>query len=644
MKLQTKMILIFSALIMIMALILSMYIYTESIELITESLGVKTVGILDVVIEKIETDDLQIVIDKVKKVQESNGDMSDILTMEEYVSLRQKLFDFRDVYGIKYLYIMTRGHDDELIYVVDGFPLDYKGKDISMPGDVEKNNYEYLELTFEEKKSFIGEMTKDAKWGANYTSYTPIFNDKNEMIGALGVDVEAEDVFELMTKNKHKVISFTILAVVLTILVSWIFSRVIFAPLKNLALKVRKVKEGDLSARFDRESNDEIGELADVFNNMVSVFYDNEQSLYKTLVDLSKSRTIKDLEKKIVENIKHTVSFSGAEILVFDGEKFLSDVKDLNVKDNEIIETLQQIAYNKRIGDIIEYDDKHLSLIGLVNGKYSFLLMNTKGIELSQRDKFTIRLISRYTAIFYENLLLIEELSNKIMNYQNEGSVPPWMSKLYLQMSEKERKRLASDLHDELLQDIIKMKRSVANLLNNESFYKDDNIKALKSLEDEFDSVIALIRETCNDLLPSFLLEKGVVRAIERLIEKAQLKHNININFESINIRTKIESLEYEEVLTVYRVVQELINNAVAHSKATDVDIMLRQDKDMFSIYYNDNGVGMEFEAEVDLSKHLGFYGIKERIKLLNGRVACYSKAGKGLEVSCQFPIKRNIA
>jgi signal transduction histidine kinase len=306
----------------------------------------------------------------------------------------------------------------------------------------------------------------------------------------------------------------------------------------------------------------------------------------------------------------------------------------------EASETLAGNIGNFKFGDMVHIDEIYLTLIGNIDENYRLLLIDPQSIELSQRDRLSIRLLSRYTAVFYENLSLIEELTDRLMNIQNEGSAPTWISKIFIQISEKERKRLASDLHDEVLQDIIKMKKDVSNLLNNAFVFKDDILKQVKKHELELENVITLVRETCNNLLPTFLLEKGVVRAIEELIERIQLKCDININFEAFKISAK---LEYEEILTVYRIVQELINNAISHSGATEVDIMLREDNNVFIIYYNDNGVGMDLNERIDTSRHLGFHGIKERIRILNGSVSCCSEPGEGLELSCQFPLKTAV-
>jgi signal transduction histidine kinase len=137
--------------------------------------------------------------------------------------------------------------------------------------------------------------------------------------------------------------------------------------------------------------------------------------------------------------------------------------------------------------------------------------------------------LSRYTSIYYENLILIDEMSKKITDFKAEEDIPIWISKLFLQISEKERKRLASDLHDEVLQDIIRTKKTVSNALDMESFNEENITSTLKHLENELSNIIYLIRQTCNELMPTFLSEQGIASALESYFRKIQLKSNINL-------------------------------------------------------------------------------------------------------------------
>lgn len=620
-----------------LALVLSYFIYNSSTKLITNSLGTKVKNMAKIVAEDIEIEQLQKVADRTINMKDKKNEVNEILDMAEYQELRVLLWEFKRVYGLKYIYIMTKSKDGQTIYLVDGFPLDYNGSDISMPGDVEDNTYEFLESAITEKKNYIGELSYDEKWGANVASYVPLLNTKGNLVGVLGIDMEAQDIYELMAKNRVEIIIFTIIAVFITLIVSWISSKIITLRLKKLTNKVKKIREGDFSVKFDVETHNEFGELETAFDELISIFNDSNINLYKSLIDISKSHKVEELEQKIINNIKNIVPVENVKVLEYDGKKFTTEINVAEFPYNEASETLSANIVKFKIGDMLHIGETYLSLIGNIDENYRFLLIDPQNFDLSQKDRLSIRLLSRYTAIFYENLSLIEDLTDKLMNMQNEGSAPTWISKIFIQISEKERKRLASDLHDEVLQDIIKMKKEVSNLLNNSFVFKDDILKQIKKYELELENVIMLIRETCNELLPTFLFEKGVIRAIEELIERVQLKCDININFEAFRINSK---LEYEEILTVYRIVQELINNAISHSKATEVDILLREDKNSFVIYYHDNGIGMNLNEKIDTNKHLGFHGIKERIRILNGNFSCCSEPGEGLELSCQFPLK----
>jgi signal transduction histidine kinase len=640
-RLRTKMNLLFSAIIIIIGTTLGYSIYVASIDLIVESIGIKAKNIVENVANNIDMDELQKVTERTLQIEEEKGDVQEILDMPEYQKLRQQLWDFKKFYRMKFLYIMTKTKEGETIYVIDAFPLDYKGNDISLPGEVEFNTYEYLEAAIDEGQAFIGELTKDRRWGANLASYVPLTISEGDTIGVLGIDIEAEDIYELMAQTRKNIGLFTAVAVIVVLFISWLTIGVVTRRLRKLTSKVQKVREGDYSVEFDTNEMDEIGELEVAFDELVGVFNDSNIRINNSLIDLSKSHKVEELDQKIISNIKNALSIESVDILEFDRENINSHKTKLNLPYPYIQKYLRENVKCLKIGNLVKINEGFLTLVGIVEDRYRILFVDGQNVSLSQRDKLSIKLLSRYIAVFYENLTLIEELSNKIMDFQNGGDAPSWMSKVFLQISEKERKRLASDLHDEILQSIIKMRRDVSNFLENRSVGKDDVLNQLARMGEEFDEVILMIRETCNELLPSFLSEKGIVRAIDRLIERVSLKTNIVFSFEAFNVDSK---LEYEEVLTVYRVVQELINNAMAHSKASEVELMLRQGMEKFVIYYIDNGVGMDLDAKIDTNKHLGLNGIKERIRLLNGSVSISSELGKGLEFSCQFPTKKIIA
>ena len=293
------------------------------------------------------------------------------------------------------------------------------------------------------------------------------------------------------------------------------------------------------------------------------------------------------------------------------------------------------------IGDVVNIQSGYLVLIGRLNLSLHLVWLEKSPYSdtiLNQREQLSLQLISRYSAIFYENLYLVGNMTKKIEELKTENKPPTWLSKVVLQLSEKERRRLASDLHDEVLQEIIIMQRGFKKAIHNQITTREHNITELQDLDIRFSNLIDSVRETCNELMPPYLMEKGMISIIRALIEKIQLRANFNINFETFHLD---EEFEFEETLTVYRVIQELINNAIAHSKATELNIKMTKKDGLFTLYYADNGIGMDVGELIDPSKHFGLHGIKERIKVLNGEALCRSEIGAGLELTCTFPLKK---
>ena len=88
---------------------------------------------------------------------------------------------------------------------------------------------------------------------------------------------------------------------------------------------------------------------------------------------------------------------------------------------------------------------------------------------------------------------------------------------------------------------------------------------------------------------------------------------------------------EYE--LIIYRVVQELLNNAMKHSKANDVKLMLTKRNQVLTLRYKDNGIGMDITQLKDSFKTIGLAGIRERVKSIGGNININSYPDKGMDI-----------
>jgi signal transduction histidine kinase len=152
--------------------------------------------------------------------------------------------------------------------------------------------------------------------------------------------------------------------------------------------------------------------------------------------------------------------------------------------------------------------------------------------------------------------------------------------------------------------------------------------------------VIHLIRETCNELRPPFIKEHGIVNLLEHLFTHAQLNTNFTINFDATKFTV---ALDYDPLLTIYRIVQELLTNATNHSRATKLDIILANKDGVVTLIYRDNGIGVSLEAFQSSFQHMGLSGIQERIASLEGtrQQQAMSSSSSPERITTSHPVRR---
>lgn len=188
---------------------------------------------------------------------------------------------------------------------------------------------------------------------------------------------------------------------------------------------------------------------------------------------------------------------------------------------------------------------------------------------------------------------------------------------------EKERERIAQDLHDE-----------VGVLLSTAKLYltAEKEAKHTKKTENILNEAVQKLRSISQDLLPENLKLFGLSRAIEHSCNRLEEIRVFSIDFES-KLKQRLSS---ELELHLYRIAQELLNNAIKHSKASAVRLKLYQEEKNVVLVYNDNGIGFLTEEK---SKGLGLTTLKSRVQLLNGNIGVISQPDKGVEAVVICPL-----
>lgn len=257
-SLQTRIVLVFSIIITISAAVLGFTIVNDAQRLVVHSLGTQAQTIAEHAAGMIDTA-------KYEALTPESG------TDGYYAELRVKLDEMKQAYGLKYLYTMGRTVKDgqaQYYYMVDGAPLD-QTDDVSALGEVEEEQFPGLVQSFDDVRSIVGELTNDEEYGATVTAYIPIRNEAGEMIGVVGADFDATDVYALMKRNRTTALIIGIGVLVISLIFTLLFAKRLVGPLKRLTHEMARVQQGDLTVRVTAGGNDETGRLAGAFQSMV---------------------------------------------------------------------------------------------------------------------------------------------------------------------------------------------------------------------------------------------------------------------------------------------------------------------------------------------------------------------------------------
>ena len=187
---------------------------------------------------------------------------------------------------------------------------------------------------------------------------------------------------------------------------------------------------------------------------------------------------------------------------------------------------------------------------------------------------------------------------------------------------ETERKRLAEDLHDSVGQVLSAIKLNLHRL---EKVNEFDNPKPLladtRKLTDE---CIQEIRNIIHNVLPPVLTDFGLIDAVQALCTKMGENTDIKITFTK---KLADERFPAEIELSLYRIAQELFGNAVKHSGATSIHLLLTKEDGWLVMSFSDNGIGFNMD---NVKQGFGLKNLQSRVQLINGKIHIYSKPQNG--------------
>lgn len=312
------------------------------------------------------------------------------------------------------------------------------------------------------------------------------------------------------------------------------------------------------------------------------------------------------------------------------------EINDLNLKLKESIYYLNEF---QSISDDNYNSFSPRKIVTDNDNKIEFYNNKIKNIKLYLKQKaeeigYLETQISEIDELIYFN----NQSNQLIVNESNNENSEEFRIKI-LEAQEFERKRIARDLHDSIIQNLTYLVHKVEL---SSKLIDIDLIRSrleLVSMEKSIRDTIDEIRKIIFNLYPITYDDIGLDVFIKNHLDKISEVGNLNISFEVEGNERPVKSIIG---LTLVRIVQEIFNNIIKHSNADNAIILLRYNQNYIEVKISDDGIGFDLKnANIDDGESLSGFGIpmmKERVYLLSGTINIESELNKGTLVYIRVP------
>jgi len=229
--------------------------------------------------------------------------------------------------------------------------------------------------------------------------------------------------------------------------------------------------------------------------------------------------------------------------------------------------------------------------------------------------------------VFYQKKMAQEQVKRQQLelDYQTK------MLRATLESQEMERRKLASDLHDSIGGMLSAIRMGISTI--GRSLPNPASIDQTKKM---LDDTIASVRQISRELVPATLEKFGLTQALKELCERVHDTSLVTINFHEDG---RLPMMQKTEELMIFRIVQELVNNAIKHAQASQITVSVGF-RNRFYVSVQDDGIGFDIDAQRNdrtPGKGLGLYSIENRAKQL-GLNLVFDPPNKGSKITLVFP------
>jgi signal transduction histidine kinase len=309
----------------------------------------------------------------------------------------------------------------------------------------------------------------------------------------------------------------------------------------------------------------------------------------------------------------------------------------------DINDTLVKRKYNNQVAQwqtLYELKNKEFQLTGAKNE------LTIQNIEIQKNkllQRFLLAIVGIIALIFilvirnihHKRVLVKKEneiQKHKINELENERLLLATQS--VLKGEDSERKRLARDLHDGLGGLLSGVKIALNNMKGN-VVLSSDSVNDFNQALGMLDSSITELRRVAHNMMPEALMKLGLKDTLTDFCYELGKVNPMQIDFQFYG---QFERVESNLEINIYRIIQELVNNAIKHADAKELVVQMIQEPKRLCFIVLDNGKGFELK-EIEHTKGMGLASIKSRVDSFKGKIEIISKPGKGTEITIEFLI-----
>ncbi len=245
---------------------------------------------------------------------------------------------------------------------------------------------------------------------------------------------------------------------------------------------------------------------------------------------------------------------------------------------------------------------------------------------------------ANYVNVYGLDITERKRAKGKLIEYQEQ--LKSLASQLTL-TEEQERRRIATELHDNITQSLAMSKLKLDLVRDSKSSSSADLVEVLNETSKNIEHIIQEVRTLTFDLSSPILYELGFEAAVaEWLTERIEKEHYIATEFEDDG---QPKPLDDDTRTVLFRDVRELLTNVVKHAQAKKVKVSIRKDHSRMHVIVEDDGRGFdpkEVAATAAKAGEFGLFSIRERLKQLGGNIEIESAAGHGTRVTLVAPLK----